>query len=278
MAEIDHTANPKKSLPENYRATLSNKDIVEKIKAVALPLLSSSTMPINDTTLKPIFTYTDQLIKNKASTGKDGVIDSHHFINIAKTIELLRKISHVLDPKDSNNKKNVNSRIQLLFNNINHRDKNELIQQIKEGKGRFNNAEKSVIKDIINDYYFSSHANSYMEPLFYIKRDILGAIEKMGSEQSSNQGPLRSAQSAVTITEETNISPQISEIVDKPAEIQPLQNNSTTPVIAEENPSQILPTTDDIQDVNINQTPSFFENLSNSISYWLRWLFSDLWN
>src|SRR5690606_11456861 len=107
----------------------------------------------------------------------------HHFIDIAKTIELLRKISHVLDPEDSNNQKNVNSRIQLLFNNINNRDKNELIQQIKEGKGRFNRREKNVITSIINDYYFPSHATSYIEPLFTVKESILDAIAKMRPEQ-----------------------------------------------------------------------------------------------
>jgi len=281
LEKIDDILGKQESLHKDYLAALSNTKLVNKIKDSAGPLLSSSKASIDDEDLKPILKYTDQLIKNKAATGKDGVIVANHFKDIAETIDLLRKIAHVLDPKDSSNKNNlreINTRIQWLMYNINNRDKNELIQQIKERKGRFNHPEKNIIKDIINDYYFSSYAHSFIEPLFAAKNSILAAIETMESQRNAEPVPVipiiakgQPETPSVSIsTQEPTKSPVVQEpVMPKQDEVNAQQVLNIFP----QNLKEKQPTAQQIPQEQINQTPSFWENIINTISSWFNWFF-----
>ena len=287
-ARLEDALVKKESLHQNYLVTLSNTDLVEKIKQSAVTLLSSHKtsnndaplIPINEKTLTPIFKYTDQLIKNKAATGKDGVIVANHFIDIAKTIDVLRKIAHVLDPQDHKHKKDINQRIQWLMYIVNHRDKDELIQQIKERKGRFNRQEKTIIKDIINNYYFSSHAGSYVEPLFTAKNSVLAAIETMEAPQNTEQT------STMPIITDDQLKLPAGQILSQESIGSPLEpgNNSSEqilPGLTEEQPQPIFdielqknqPPAPQTEQKQMNQAPSLWENIINAIQSWFKGLF-----
>ena len=155
---------------------LSGDTIVTNVQEIVTKFLEShqDAREIDKNTLDTLIMYANEL-HNRKPVIVDDILKLDSFTNIAMMINELSRCPNLQQKYDSEH--SIQDKINSLSNDI-WPNKELLIEQIKNHKGRFAKDSPEEIKSLMENYYFSSYAKKPQDLLFEAKLEVMNTIKE----------------------------------------------------------------------------------------------------